>query len=183
MSLVPLFNAIQTQLQTNIGSTYPYTKPANVNEQMGYIRIWNSQIDEWIKDKGNEMYSVPYPCILIEFQHNAFEQLGNGAQVYDDLLIRIHIIDKEIDSPVEGDHEQNLYVYALADAVYAALNFFKPTGAGNFIRINHTPDFHHKNLYHFISEWKTNYIDLSQLAPVNGQTISGGTVTPEITID
>lgn len=182
MSIVPLAQAIEAQLQASIGNTYPYATPANVNEQISFIRMWNSQFEEWIKNKGAETIIPPFPAILLEFQHNAFEQLGNGAQLYDDLLVKVHIIDRQIDSPVEGDHDQNLYVYALADAVYAALNFFKPTGAGNFIRISHQPDFHHANLYHFISEWKTNYIDLSQVPPINPVTIPGSTITPSITI-
>lgn len=181
MSLVTLFQAIQTQLQTNVGNAYPFGVPANSKAQIGYIRMWNNQLADWTSEdeKKNNMYSVQFPCLLIEFENVSMEQLGNGAQMYKDLLIKIHIIHKEIESTVKGDHEQNLRVYALADSVFAALSLFKTNGAGTFVRISHTLDSKHGNLYHFISEWKTNWIDLQQLGPVGGQTVA--TVTPVIT--
>lgn len=181
MSLVPLFQAIQTQLQTNVGNAYPFGIPTNAKAQIAYIRMWNNQLADWTSEdeKKNNMYSVQFPCLLIEFDNVSMEQMGNGAQMYKDLLIKIHIIHKEIESTVKGDHEQNLRVYALADSVFAALSLYKTNGAGTFVRISHTLDSKHGNLYHFISEWKTNWIDLQQLGPVGGQTVA--TVTPVIT--
>jgi hypothetical protein len=180
MSLVPLFNAITQQLLTQVGAKYPYAAPVDKTQQMAFIRMWNNQFAEWIKEKGQGIGAVQYPSILIEFSHNEFEQMGNGIQLYDALLVKLHIIDKQIDSPTPGDHEQNLYVYALADAVYAALQSFKPPGAINFVRVSHNPDFHHGNLYHFISTFKTNYIDNSQQKPVGGIIVTGGTINPDI---
>lgn len=182
MSLIPLFNAIKMQIQAQVGNTMPFAAPTSDKQKISYIHLWNEQLEMWRSEteQKNKMYPVQFPAILIEWKNVAMIQLGNGAQMYKDLLVVIHIIHKQLDAQGQGNHEQNTDVYALADAMYAALNFFKPNGAGLFIRKDHTLDWNHGNLYHFVQEWATNWIDLSQLQPVNGQTIPGGTVEPVI---
>lgn len=184
MSVIPLFKAIQAQIIANIGNTYPFDKPIDDTQKLTYVRMWNHQLEKWAspKEEGNDLYAVQFPCILIEFKNLSFEWLGNGALLYNDLRFSVHMIHKQIDSPIEGDHEQNLDVYALNDAVYRALFYFKPAFAVNFWPISSTVDSNHGNLYHFITEWQTNYVDLQCVRPVGGITVAGGTITPEITI-
>lgn len=189
MSLVPLFSAIKAQLLAKVANVSPFTQTVTEANAIAYVQLWNNQLAAWRDDRnkaetvetGNNMYDVPMPAIMIEFDHADMQQLGGGVQLYDELIVRVHIIHQQLDAG-DGTMEQNLEVYALADAVHLALNKFKTNGAVELIRQRHNMDYNHDMLYHYVLEYGTNYIDQSTAEPIGGVNISGGTVTPEITM-
>lgn len=191
MSLVPVFTAIKTRLLANVSRFTPFTQSVTEDNALFYVQMWNNQLagwkDEYLKianidepSRDTTTYSVNYPAILIEFDHVENEQMGNGWQIYNDLIIRVHLVHEQLDA-MDGTMEQNLDVYNLADAVYAALQKYKPPGCVEVIRQKHGLDWNHGNLYHYILEFGTNYIDSSRNEPIAGNTIAGGTITPVIT--
>lgn len=193
MSLVPVFNAIKTQLEDNVATVPPFTKATNPFVGC-YVQMWNNQLKYWRQQakKGEDiksMYSINFPALLVEFRQLENEEMGNGVQIYPNLLVRIHIVHQQLDATTgnvysasePGTMEQNLDIYILQEAVQAALNKFKITNCVEFIRKNHGLDNDHDVLYHYTVDYMTNYTDYGQQEPVGGVTISGGTLTPEIT--
>lgn len=167
-----LFNDIKAQLLTIVfdGST------------IQFVQMWNNQLES-LKAKDTEqniMYSFSLPALFIEFLNLETLQLGNGNQVYDNLLVRIHILHR-LEDAGDGTLEQNLAVLALRDAVQIALQNFRPAGASEFIRQKQEMDYHHNNVYHYIMDYGCTYVDTLTNQPVNG-VIDNGPITPDINI-
>lgn len=130
-----------------------------------FIHVFNNQFE--LTESG-KMYSFPFPCCFIEFVNDQpVQQLGNGIQIYNPLIIKIHIGNNQADA-ADGTMEQDLSVFDLKQEVYAALQKFEPSGAIPFIRTNETQDYNHTNIYHFIQEYTTSYVDQQQAEPVGG---------------
>jgi hypothetical protein len=187
MSLAPLFNAIKAQLLAKVPNATPFTQPVTEDNTLAYVQMWNNQLASWRDDykkpddleAGNKMYDVAMPAIMIEFEHADMLELGAGVQLYDELVVRVHIVHSQLDA-MDGTMEQNLEVYALADAVHMALNKFHPAQAVEFIRLRHTFDYNHDMLYHYIIDYGTNYVDSSTLEPIGGATT--GVLPPVLTV-
>lgn len=166
------FNAIKTQLQaiTFDGSN------------IQFVQLWNNQLESLTAKNTEEniLYAFSLPALLVEFLNLETEQLGNGNQVYANLLVRIHILHREEDAG-DGTMEQNLTVLTLRDAVQLALQNFRPAGASEFIRQKQEMDYHHNNVYHYIMDYGCTYVDTATNRPVNGVT-DNGPITPQITI-
>lgn len=142
--------------------------------ELAFIQMFNNQF-ELIESQ--ETYSFPFPCCFIEFlADNPVQQLGNGVQIYDPLTVRIHI-GHDFYNAIDGTQEQDLEVFDLKQKVFKALNKFEPNGATVFIRFSETQDTNHTNVYHFIQDYKTNYVDWDRSEPIN-PTAS----TPPITL-
>lgn len=180
MSLVPVFTDIKAQLLAKVAKVAPFNQAITEANTLDYVQMWNNQLASWrdsFKNVGddqmvtgnNNTYVPPMPALLIEFDNLKNTELGAGVQLYEDLVIRIHIVHQMLDAN-DGTMEQNLEVYALADQVYAALNKFKPAGCVELVRQAHRLDSAHDNMYHYIVEFGTNYVDASQLEPVGGKT-------------
>ena len=132
--------------------------------EFAFIQMFNNQF-ELIESQ--ETYSFPFPCCFIEFlADNPVQQMGNGVQIYDPLTIRIHI-GHDFYNAMDGTQEQDLLVMDLKQKVFKALNKFEPLGATVFIRFSETQDTNHTNVYHFIQDYKTNYIDQDRTEPQN----------------
>lgn len=135
--------------------------------EVQFIHVYNSQFDLM---ENQESYSFPFPCVFIEFvAQNEIQQLGGGYQIFDPLMINVHIGHNLYDAG-DGTMEQNLDIFDLRTKIFKALNKFEPNGAVQFIRVSETQDTNHKSVYHFIQTYKTNYIDNSRSEPVNGVT-------------
>lgn len=159
----PLIEAVLAQLKTVDG--------------VKYVRNWNDQLN---LDEKQEGYSFPMPAIFPEFLNPSdIKQLGDGCQLYDPLIVRLHILHWELDA-ADGNMEQNLNVLDFAQAVYAKMQRFEPDGAVVFVRISEERDYNHKGVYHFVQDYKTNYIDLSKQISTDGTTIAGGVVSPDV---
>jgi hypothetical protein len=172
MPSATLFNAIKTQLLDIVfdGSTIPF------------VQLWNNQLASLkaADTETNIMYSFSLPALFVEFLNLETDQLGNGNQVYGNLVIRIHILHRLEDSG-DGTLEQNLAVLGLRDAVQTALQNFRPAGASEFIRQKQEMDYNHNNVYHYIIDYGCTYIDTLTNQPVNGIT-TDVPITPDIEI-
>jgi len=172
-----LFLAIQAYLIAAFPNIYGYSGSI-------FVRLWNNQV-QLMKDETNEaqMYPFPLPAIFIEFLNdNEITQLGNGVQMFDPLTVRLHIVDNEFDS-MDGCMEQNLNILTLKQQIYASMQGFEPNGAVAFVRTQETQDYDHSNVYHFIQDYQTNYVDFTLNRPVNGIAITkvnNVVITPEI---
>jgi hypothetical protein len=162
------FNAIKTQLQT---ITYDGC-------MIQFVQMWNNQLESLraADTEANIMYSFSLPALFLEFLNLETEQLGNGIQLYDNLVVRIHILHRQEDAG-DGTMEQNLAVFGLRDAVQLALQNFRTSGASEFIRQKQEMDYNHNNVYHYIMDYGCTYIDTSTNEPVNGIS---KTAAPEI---
>lgn len=135
-----------------------------------YVRMWNNQHELVI---GGHMEMFPNPSVFIEFVSSDIMQLGEGRQLYDPLIFRLHILDWQMDSG-DGNFEQNLTVYDLKQKLYAVVQKFQPglsdenCPAGSCIRISETQDYSHAGLYHYVQEYKTTLVDVVMAEPVNG---------------
>lgn len=183
MSLVPVFSALKARLLAIVANEAPFNQGVNSNNLIEYVQMWNNQLASWkdsykqIKDDDlvtgtPNTYIPPMPALLIEFDNLNPVELGAGVQIFNDLIIHIHIVHQQLDAG-DGTMEQNLEVFQLADAVYAALNKFLIPGCIELVRqAPNKLDYAHDNLYHYIVDFGTNYVDASQLEPVGGKTVT-----------
>ena len=152
-----LFAAIQTRINTLV-------------PEILFVHIWNNQHEKITddSDEGVKTYLFPRPALFVEFMASeSIEQLGNGVQIYDPLTIRIHLLHDYLDAQ-DGTMEQNLPVFDLKNKVFTSLQKFEPNGAACFVRTAEEQDYEHGNLYHFLMDFTTNYVDFQMQEPVNG---------------
>lgn len=155
--------AVLTQLKTVPGNKY--------------AKAWNDQLNLEEKQTGAEFLM---PSTLVEFVNpQEVKQLGDNVQLYDPLIVRIHILHWQIDSG-DGNMEQNLDAWDFAQEVFKKMQKFEPDGAVAFVRSSEERDYGHKGVYHLIQDYKTNYIDSTNQVSTDGVTITGGTVVPVI---
>ncbi len=143
---------------------------------MKYVALWNNQFD---LDEDQKHYTFDFPCAFIEvINDQPVKQLGDGVQLYDPLVVRIHIGHHELDAG-DGTLEQNLNVMDLMQEVFAALDGFEPDMAVAFCRTSETRDYTHTNVYHGIQDYITNLIDDSKQVSTDGTEVEGGTIELE----
>ncbi len=164
-----LFLAIQQYLLSRLAS-YDVT----------YIRTY---FDQAAKIAQGNFEDFPRPAILVEFVSPLeIQQLGNGSRLYEPLNIRLHLIHEFYDAQ-DGTMGQNLDVLAFADAVYFAfqdwmpdkmtinnVEYQIPVGVMQIVRDNH--DNQATQIYHFMQDYVTTWLDDSKNRPVGG-SLSG----------
>ncbi len=144
---------------------------------VAYAAVWNDQLT---LDEGQDSYSFGMPAIFLEVVNSQeIKQLGDGVQLYDPLVIRLHLCHWQLDTG-DGTMEQNLDVIDLLGTVYTFIDGFEPDGATAFVRGAEEKDYAHKGVYHALQDYKTTLIDLSQQRSTDGVTINAGTITPVI---
>lgn len=141
--------------------------------EIKFIAMWNSQtemFEDFEGNKGSMVDAYQMPCVFVEFQNDLQpQQLGQGVQMYDPLIIKIRLVHQQFDAG-DGTQEQNFDVYDLKQKLYKYLNRFEPDGASAFVRNGETQDQSHTNIYNFVQAYVTNYIDNSAQGPVDGVT-------------
>jgi hypothetical protein len=133
-----------------------------------YVRMWNNQLK--LVEMG-KMELFQHPACFISFvtgQTNNFLG-GEGVQLYDPLIIELHILDWQVDAG-DGTFAQNLEVFDLKQRIYQLMQKFKASKASPMIRIAESQDYEHAGVYHFIQTYQTTYIDDSMQEPVNGDS-------------
>lgn len=144
-----------------------------------FVLVWNDQVNQL---EYQTQYSFTMPAIFVEFVNpHEIKQLGDGLQLYDPLIVRLHILDHELDAGSEG-MERNLAVMDFAQEVFKVMQGFEPDGAAQFVRIAEERDYQHKGVYHLIQDYNTNYLDCSKQKSTDGVEIAGGVVDPNITV-
>lgn len=179
-----LFLAIQSYLLSQL---------SNVN----YIRMWNNQLDRLLNGEQQSDFALmdengDTPALLIELVGPAnIEMLGNGDQIYQDLVIRVHILHQFYNAN-DGTMDQDLPVLDIAENIYKAFNDWMPDTmtingvvyqipVGVMNRTGENWDYDHPDVYHFIQEYTTNWVDSNRNKPING-TLSDKNATIELVV-
>lgn len=140
-----------------------------------FVDVWNNQLD---LAEQQQQYSFPLPAAFIEILNvQEPKQLGDGVQLYDQLIVRLHIVHEQLDAG-DGTMERNLDVFDLTQKTFKRMQGFEPDKASAFFRVNEERDYYHTNVYHFIQDYKTTYLDDSAQRSTDGFSIN---LTPKIT--
>lgn len=139
-----------------------------------FCQVWNNQTT--FEAEGTH-YNYPKPAVFVEFANlEDIEQLGNGNQIYNDMIIRLHIVQDFYNATDGlGVEEQNLTIFDLTQKVFAGLNKFEPSGAVALVRVAEQHKSDHTNIYEFIQDYRTNLVDLTTDEP------SGFIIKPPVT--
>lgn len=124
-----------------------------------FIQLYNNQFA--LLKSGNATFARP--AVFVEFIVNSIMQLGGGIQLYD-LTVRLHICHDFLNGDNMGE---DLDVYDLAEEVYAAMQAFETTGSSAFVRIGEKDDDDYTNIYHYMMDFGTTYIDATTQQPIN----------------
>lgn len=140
------------------------------NTSVTFVRLWNNQIQ--LSEDGQQI-PFPFPACFIDFPLIEWAQRGKGTQ-NSDLTIRIHICFESFHT---DKNEEDLALFDLREEVYLALQDFKPTNAGKLLRISEQTDTRHSNIYHWIMDFTTTYMDSVAQYPRGGVTAEIETLT------
>lgn len=140
-----------------------------------FVDVWNNQLE---LAEQQQQYSFLLPAAFIEILNvQEPKQLGDGVQLYDQLIVRLHIVHEQLDAG-DGTMERNLEVFDLTQKTFKRMQGFEPDKASAFFRMNEERDYYHTNVYHFIQDYKTTYLDDSAQRSTDGYSII---VSPKIT--
>jgi hypothetical protein len=119
-----------------------------------YTRVWNNQIRY---EEDGQLYNFPKPAAFIEIVSPAtFEILGQGYRSCD-INFRIHLSHENYNS--EGTFEQDLLIFNLRDKIIGLLTGYRPTNCSPLNAMSEQQDFEHRNTYHYIIDFVTNFTD------------------------
>jgi hypothetical protein len=156
------FNDIKAQLLTLQSGGAPVLK---------MISRWNNQVELLYAEDGSKNPMFLFPACFISFKASEIMQLAQGVQLYENLIVDLHILDWQIDAG-DGTMEQDLGIYDLKEQIYSVMNKFKVNSAGDsagtFMRIAEEDDDKHYGVYHFVQRYKTSFVDNSLQEPVSG---------------
>lgn len=134
-------------------------------DNLPHIDIWNDQVNQM---EDQNIYSFPTPSVFIELiSTNDIQRLGGGFSIYNNLVVRVHYVHQQLDAG-DGTQERNLTVFDQKQLIFAALDNYEPNGGGMFNRTSEEQDESHTNIYHFIQDYETNYVDVSRKTPIGG---------------
>jgi hypothetical protein len=140
-----------------------------------FVDVWNNQLE---LSEQQQQYSFLLPAAFIEILNvQEPKQLGDGVQLYDQLIVRLHIVHEQLDAG-DGTMERNLDVFDLTQKTFKHMQGFEPDKASAFFRVNEERDYYHTNVYHFMQDYKTTYLDDSAQRSTDGFSIK---LTPKIT--
>jgi hypothetical protein len=140
-----------------------------------FVDVWNNQLE---LAEQQQQYSFLLPASFIEILNvQEPKQLGDGVQLYDQLIVRLHIVHEQLDAG-DGTMERNLDVFDLTQKTFKRMQGFEPDKASAFFRVNEERDYYHTNVYHFMQDYKTTYLDDSAQRSTDGFSIK---LTPKIT--
>jgi len=133
--------------------------------QFKTVRIYNNDLQNM--DDG-KVDSFQYPAIFISFPEAViYRDYGSGIQNTEEIAIRFHIADKYFkDSYI-------LDIFDLKEAVFNKIHKFQPAGCSSFVRFSEQTDENRGNVYAFIQDYKTKFINDSKsfekgLTEING---------------
>lgn len=117
-----------------------------------FVSIWNNQFDYM---KEGEIYSFPMPCVFVEIQTDNLQDIG-GQYQGSNLEVVLHIGQDFYNG---ANIDENFNIFALRDLVIKSISSFKPTTAGQIIKVAEIQDFEHSNVYHYKIQYLTHWID------------------------
>jgi hypothetical protein len=147
--MVDLFKQIRTQL-LSLGA-------------IKFVQLWNGQTKEYADAKSNDSYNVQLPAVFIEFDSSKIEQLADKSQVYNPLVVKLHIVHEFLNniSTTDGMLEQDLSILELKQMVFSKMNGFQPPKSSTFVRVYESNDYGHNNVIEFEQHYETTLIDTS----------------------
>jgi hypothetical protein len=120
-----------------------------------YTRIFNNQI---VRQLNGKIAAYPLPAAFVEvIKPSNFNRLLNGVSE-SDIIFRIHLQHWFTDAQ-DGTFDQDLPIYDLRDAVIANLSDFRPTACGNLCLTAESQDYNHDDIYVYLIEFTTGFID------------------------
>lgn len=133
-----------------------------------HVAVWNDQLNRMENAEG---LSLPFPALYVEIIPQEYNALALGV-TSSDLSIRLHVCHQQLDAG-DGTFDQNLDVFDLRDKTKIKFQLFKPSNCGSMIQVGEEQDYEHGNVYHYILEFKTHFIDTkgSPLDPTDGTWI------------
>lgn len=145
--------------------------------------MWNNQLERLLNGEQDDIALIAeigdQPAIIVQFVSPfTIEQLGNGVEIYQNLIVRLHILHQFYNAN-DGTMDQDLVVLDIAEDVYRAFDDWMPSTmviggvtydipVGVMNRQSETLDDDHDNVYHFIQDYMTNWVDSANNRPING---------------
>lgn len=136
-----------------------------------YVGIWNNQLMDMEERK---IFDFERPALFFEFLPSTIYSIGAGVQVFDPLVIKMHIIDDFLDAK-DGTIELNLQTFGFADLLYKGFQLKQVSGDGygtsplDRTGMELPTDFGSE--YHHITEFTTTWTDNSAPQPEGGYEI------------
>jgi hypothetical protein len=161
-----LYTDIRTQLETEIPGIH--------------VRLWNNQIK--LSEEGEQIPFL-FPAVFIDFPYIQWAQGGKGTQrTQEPLIIRLYIC---FESFATAENEEDLDMFDLRQKVYLAVQDFKPTQAGKLMRVAEQTDPNHTNVYMWVMDFNTTYMDKVAEFPrgLTPATITTLDLTKDLQID
>lgn len=118
-----------------------------------YARVWNNQVD-YIRSGQLQVFQTP--AVYVEF---VMGEGGNIGQNYNgnEVVLRFHLVHNHYNT--EGSFEQDLLIFDLRDLVCALLNRYKCIHLSPLQKLTEQQDFSHDNIYHYIIDYSTHFVD------------------------
>ena len=148
---------------------YTWTVPMpDTTKLYQWIDIWNDQIGQ--KQEG-KFTPVCTPCLYIEIALGNAMNMGQNVSLYDDVSIRLHIVDWQLDGyafagGTSGTNQRiaglgtNLEIFGWRDLTKTYMDNFRAGNFGAMTEVEEKQDFNHDGIYHYIMEFKTSFTDL-----------------------
>ena len=136
---------------------------------LSYVAVYNQQYERIgdPNEDGENGYLFAMPAAFVEFDFSQVKQLGQDYQLYEPVIVRVHIVMNELDAQ-NGYLDQNLNIIGLKNEVLLKLQRFRPTQGGELIRTSEMPDYGHTNLYVWKQEYTTTFVDKIAKDPIGG---------------
>lgn len=119
------------------------------------VLMWNDQVTRALAGTG---YSFESPACFLELRSMENTMFGSGVS-YAEYIWRFHIVHMELDAGDEVGMDQNLNVISFRDAVKQALAGFQPPQCSTLFTVNEEQDYTHTDVYHYILDMKSGFID------------------------
>ena len=136
-----------------------------------YVAVYNQQYERINQpdEDGVNGYLFAMPAVFVEFDFSQVKQMGQDYQLYEPVIVRLHIVMNEHDSQ-DGFLDENLNIINLKNSIFLQMQRFRPTQGGELIRTSEMADYGHTNLYVWKQEYTTTLVDKIEVDPIGGIT-------------
>jgi hypothetical protein len=122
------------------------------------VAVFNNQFD---RDDVGLFHGTSFPAVYIEIESpGPYSPLGLGVSA-GVLTWRLHIAHQQYNASGSFNMDENLDVYDLRDKLVRKLTGYKPYKSSHFQKINESADYSHKNIYHYVIFFISEFIDFT----------------------
>ena len=143
--------------------------------------LWNDQLNLMNNGKG---LSIQTPACYIEIEDINQERLGRGI-TFQNININFHILHTQLNgtntqlggTELIDTMDMDLEVFDIRSSVRKNMSGYNPSNCSSLLFSKEKQDSKHNNIYHFITTFRSKYMDTSADPYSNGTyiTISAGT--------